>query len=147
MIAWFIVPYKTRILGSLGTVRYCAMDDYSAQLKAVGGVWHEVEILGGKAIVKVRAPAGAITALNAIPGFVRVPLDALNESLSSMTTAQRTALRQFILDCGYTMSEVQAGLGSTLMDRTIGDVLRFLATRRASGVRAESIDVLDRLVS
>jgi hypothetical protein len=53
-IAWFIAPYKQREKSRTPT-RYCAMDDFTAQIAADGGAWAESEIDGNIAIVRVRA--------------------------------------------------------------------------------------------
>ena len=58
--AWFICPYKRKDFGSpeanrARPTRYCAMDDFTREIRASGGDWSETEIEGDQAIVKVRA--------------------------------------------------------------------------------------------
>lgn len=127
-LAWFICPYKRGTLGP-GPSRYCAMDDFTAQIKLDGGVWSETEILGDRAIVKVRASAPTLSFIANTPGFRRIPLTLLNEPLSSLTQVQRTAIRNEVLDAGYTLEEVNARFPD-ILNNTLGDVLRFLASRR-----------------
>ena len=55
--AWYIIPYRRRPARRRPT-RYVAIDDHTAQIRDYGGTWSEVEVLGDRAIVKVRAPAG-----------------------------------------------------------------------------------------
>lgn len=124
-IAWFLVPYKRRV-GMVPVTRYCAMDDFTASVTA----WTETEVLGDRAIVKVRALSGVLTTLNAEPGFVRLPKDALDDPLSDLTAGQKTALRDILTDMGYTLSEIQNRFGSDLGAYTLHDVLRFMASRR-----------------
>ncbi len=128
-IGWFIVPYKRRdVMGEPG--RYCAMDDYTPLVDAEGGLWTETEILGDKAIVKVRASTALLSTLSLEPNFIRLPKNSLNEPLSDLSGVQKAALRDLIIDCGYTLNELQGALGSDLGQRTLRDVLRFLTRRR-----------------
>jgi len=131
-MAWFIAPYKrdAPYPGLPGSVRrYCSVRDVAAQIEADGGVWQAVEILGDRAVVKVRASAATYAAIAALPGVVRVPKDLLDDALSTLSAGQRTAIRNQVLDAGYTTAEVNARFPN-LANNTVGDVLRFLATRR-----------------
>lgn len=124
-LAWYLVPYKRRA-GTVEPERYCALDDFTAQVTD----WTETEVLGDRAIVKVRAAAGVLSALNAEPGFVRLPKDAIDDSLSDLTQGQKNALKGILTDMGYTLQEIQARFGSDLGAYTLRDVLKFMATRR-----------------
>lgn len=53
MIAWFLCPYKRD--PEIPRARYCAFEDYHAQLKAEGATWGTFEIDGNRALVKVSA--------------------------------------------------------------------------------------------
>lgn len=149
-IAWFIVPYKrvtrtpldaaTRadilanqgmlaLVSKMGISRYPAVMDFNSQIAADGGKYSCTEVLGDRAIVKVNASAATLTAMNNAAGFIRVPLSRLDDPLSSLTDNQRTALKNELLDQGYTMAEVNARFPD-LSTVTLGDVLRFAATRR-----------------
>lgn len=129
MIAWFLVPYKRQ--DRHGTPwRNPAIMDYGLMIHEDGGKWCATEILGDRAIVKVRATPATITILDAAPGFVRLPKDALTAPLSDLTTNQLLTLRDLVESLGYTRAEWQAKLGTDLSLVTLGDVLRFLATRR-----------------
>lgn len=125
-IGWYIVPYSRR--EGPRPVRYCAMDDHTETILADGGDWREVEVLGNRAIVKVRASAATLSTLNGI--FKRLPKNALNLSLSDLTNPQKIALRNELTDAGYSLAEIQARFGSDLGQFTLRDVLRFMATRR-----------------
>ena len=126
---WYIIPYRRR-RGRRRPTRYVAIDDHTAQLRTYGGDWSEVEVLGDRAIVKVRAPAAVLQALSDLPGYRRVPRDRLDDSLSDLTAAAKTALRDEILDMGYTIDELRARFGDDLGAYTLRDVLRFMARRR-----------------
>lgn len=132
-MAYFIAPYKrdAPFPGTPTSVRrYCIVRDVQDQIEADGGKWHAVEVLGNRAIVKVVGVTPAtLTAIAALSGVVRIPKDALDDPISSLTAGQRTAIRNQLLDAGYTMEEVNARFPN-IANNTIGDVLRFLATRR-----------------
>ncbi len=134
MIAWYIVPYKYDMSpggpggGLLRNCRYCAMNDYTPQIHAVGGDWTETEILGNRAIVKLRASEKLINQADAV--FKRIPKDELDVSLSDLPIVVKTALKNEILDQGYSVVEVQARFGNDLGNYTLRQVLRFMATRR-----------------
>lgn len=63
MISWYIVPYKI-VESTPRNTRYCAMDDYTSVIYGEGGQWTETEVLGNRAIVKVRASETALTTLD-----------------------------------------------------------------------------------
>lgn len=126
-MAWYLVPYKRTVTGPQPG-RYCAMDDFTAQIRADGGAWSETEILGNMAIVKVRASAETLQLLNA--EFTRIPVDRLKEPLSSLTAGQLTTLRNRIVGLGYNLAEIREALGDDLSVLTLKDVLRFMASRR-----------------
>ena len=67
MTGYILCPYKrsTRI----ERLRYCAMDDFTRQIRAEGGNWVESEVAGDQAIVKVRASAALLTVIANTPGF------------------------------------------------------------------------------
>lgn len=127
-MAWFICGYKP--LPSRPRFRYCAMDDFTTLIRADGGDWTETEVLGNRAIVKVRANALTLNTIAATPGFYRVPVDNLDAPLSSLSNAQASALRQQLLDMGYSDTEIRTALGNNIRTRTLRQVLDFAATRR-----------------
>jgi hypothetical protein len=134
-IAWFVCQYKvTSGPAGLTNRRYCAMDDFTPQINADGGAWSESEVLGGYALVKVRASSGTLTTIGNTATFQRIPTwVSLDQTLESMTSAQRTALLNKIQAMGYTLAEIQAALGTNLAGwrtHTLGDLLRFAAQRR-----------------
>lgn len=106
------------------------MDDFSAVIQADGGAWSEVEVLGNQAIVKVVGVSSAtLTTIASGKGFTRVPLDRLDAPLSSLTAPQRAMLRSIILNAGYTLAEANSRFPN-LANNTLGEALRFLASRR-----------------
>ena len=130
MIGWYIAPYKIKqeVLDGLHNMRYCAMDDYTSIIFGEGGNWTETEILGNRAIVKVRASETTLTMLNGI--FRRIPKDRLDDPLSDLPVAVKTALKNEALDMGYTIAELQERFPNDLGTYTLRDVLRFYAKRR-----------------
>lgn len=127
-VGWYIVPYKRRDITSRRPTRYPAIDDYTPQIYAAGGQWAETEVLGNRAIVKVQARQAVLDALDGV--FKRLPKDLLNSPLSDLTNTQKKALRDELLDMGYTAAEIRDRLGNDLGAHTLRDVLRFIATRR-----------------
>lgn len=126
-IGWYICPMVRRI-GVARPERYCSMDDFTDQIVAEGGTWSESEILGNVALVKVRA--SAITLASLAGTFQRIPLSRLDDPLGSLTAIQRQSLKTFVLNLGYTVQEVQDALGTDLSGVTLGQLLRFMASRR-----------------
>jgi hypothetical protein len=106
------------------------MDEFTPQIYSQGGQWAETEVLGNYAIVKVRASDATLTTIAATEGFQRLPLTLLTESLSSLTGAQRTSIRNRLIAMGYTDTEINTALGANIGQRTLGQVLRFAASRR-----------------
>lgn len=131
-MAWFICPMREKPNPDypVPVSRYCAMDDFTVLIRADGGEWSETEVLGNAAIVKVRANAATLTAIGAAVGFQRIPIDVLTQLLSTLSGAQRTAIRNRILAMGYTDAEITAALGANIGQRTLAQVLRFVATKR-----------------
>jgi hypothetical protein len=128
-VAWFVTNYKRLSTPGWGYRRYCAMDDFSDQIAADGGAWAETEVLGGYAIVKVRADAATLTLIAGTAGFYRVPLTVLDNTLASLTAAQRNAIQARIEAMGYTVEEITAAFPN-LRNATLRQVLRFAASRR-----------------
>lgn len=142
-LAWFIVPYKRRNPGEVPPERYCAMDDFTAQIRADGGDWSETEVLGDVAIVKVRASDATLATINAAPGFVRIPNHVdLGDTLGDLTVNQRTAILNKLLSMGYTQAEIDAALPANWQTVTLGQVLRFAARRRLKPRYDEGTDTI-----
>lgn len=130
--AWFICQYK--IQPNRPNVRFCAMNDFNALITADSGSWSESEILGGYAVVKVKANAGTLTTIGATANFYRITNHfVLADSLADLTTGQRTAISTRLLAMGYTQAEINAAMGSTLAlwrQKTFVTLLNFMAQRR-----------------
>lgn len=129
-VGWFVAPYKRRPDPNGRIIRYVVVDDLTAQIRADGGHWTEAQVLGNQAIVKVRASAQTLQDIDDLPGVSRIPKDALDDTLDTLTNPQRQALRQIALDAGYTTNEFNTRFPGGLSTVTVGDFLRFLATRR-----------------
>ena len=138
--AYFLAPYK-RQPGEARPSRYVIVNDLTRQIWADNGwpagnvpgspeFWSETEVLGQHAIVKVRASAAMLTSVGALAGVTRLPVDRLDDPLSSLTNPQKTALRNRVLALGYTAAEIDAALPNNLGTYTLRDVLGFIATRR-----------------
>ncbi len=130
MIGWYVAPYKIKqeVPDGLRNMRYCAMDDYTNTIFAESGNWSETEILGNRAIVKVRASESTLTILNDV--FKRIPKNRLDDTLSDLSTTVKQALKNEALDMGYSIVELQERFPNDLGTYTLKDVLRFYAKRR-----------------
>lgn len=128
-IAWYIVPYKrNQGVGALQPGRYCAMDDNSKRISDSGGNWTETEILGNRAIVKVRASNAVLAVLNT--EYRRLPKNRLDDSLSGLPSNVKIILKNELLDMGYNVTEIQGRFGNDIGQFTLRDVLKFATKRR-----------------
>ena len=128
-IAWYIVPY-TIVPKTIAIPLHRRVDlvKYHSQFMSRGVKWREVEVLGNRAIVKVKAPDAVLSALNA--EYKRLPKDRLDDSLSDLPVSIKAALKNEILDMGYTIEEVRDRFGDYLSQYTLRSVLKFMAKRR-----------------
>ena len=125
-IGWYIVPYVQH--PEILRRRYCQIDDYSPQIYAAGGHWMETEILGNRALVKLRAPVNIQN--NAKNNYKKMPVENLDVPLTNLPTAQKQALRAELLDMGYTEEDVYARFGDDLSIYTLREVFTFMAQKR-----------------
>jgi hypothetical protein len=128
-VAWYICPYKRHDNGGLKG-RICSMNDFTTQIRNDGGDWASSECLGSVAVVKVKASAATLTEINAASGFVRLPKDLLDDSLSSLSTEQKNAIKNKLKDMGYSVSELVKRFPNDIGTYTLRDVLVFAAKRR-----------------
>lgn len=152
-VGWFLAPYVLRTGPPPGApagvpsppvpIRYLQVADLSRRIRGEGGGWAATEVLGQRAIVKVRATSQTLALIAALPGVTRFPLARLDDPLGSLTTQQRAALRDLVLSLGYTAAELRAAVGADLATVTLGDVLRFAASRRRKVRRAAGGAIVD----
>lgn len=134
-VRWGFAPYALKDGPVPGQkIRYCAIDDFTTQILADGGDWKEAECLGDYAIVKVRASAATLTAINAAPGFIAIPdrFTDLSLTLGDLTTGERNALTNFLLARGFTQTEITTAIGNTngaWRLKTLRQVLQFALSR------------------
>lgn len=155
-IAWYIVPYVRVIPPPAGLLaaRTLALNVDAPQL---AGKWREVETLGNRAIVKINVGAGVLSQLDA--AYKRLPKDRLDDALSDLPNGVKNALRNEVLDMGYTAQEVNNRFPNGVGDFTLRQVLKFMASKRrkprydeqtddiiydGEEVPGEDIDALDR---
>jgi hypothetical protein len=128
-VGWFIAPYVRRA-SPFGVIRYVVVNDLTPAIRADGGGWSETEVLGQAAVVKVRASAATLTAVAALSGVDRIPVAALDDPLSSLSNAQKNAIRSRVQALGYTLAELNAALPGDLGSFTLRQLLTFIAQRR-----------------
>lgn len=132
-IGWYLVPNALRPSPrSVGNpyIIYCAADDYTQQITADGGDWSNTEVLGGYNIVKVRASDATLTMLAGL--FQRIPVALLDNSLSSLTAAQKNQIHTTINNMGYSDADITAALGNfnQIGQKTLRQLLNFIASKR-----------------
>jgi hypothetical protein len=107
------------------------MDDFTSQIEADGGKWAESEILGDQAITKVSASEATLATIQTAEGFRRIPkVVALETKLTALTQVEANGLETAALNAGYRIDEVSAKMGPNIRQKTLGDYLRLLTTRR-----------------
>lgn len=134
MIGLFLVPYERWADGPTDPhVRRRPLHlrpEIAALIRADGGAAYADECLGNYAVVKVRATAATLQALNDLAGVRRLPKDRLDDALDTLTQQQKITLRDWIEALGYPRAEWQSVLGTDLGAITLRQVLRFILTRR-----------------
>ena len=129
MIAWYIAPYKIK-KEPLGAThhnrRYCAMNDYTSVIYGEGGQWSETEILGNRAIVKVRASEATLQILDGI--YKRMLKDDVNDSLSSLSAGEIQTQKNEAIDMGYSLAEVEEYYNKGVS--TLKDIFKLYTKRR-----------------
>lgn len=135
-VAWYIIPYVrvTPPPAGLLAMRTLALNVDAPNFKN----WREVEVLGNRAIVKVNAGAGVLSQLDA--AYKRLPKERLDDALSDLPNAARKALRDEVLDMGYTMEEVDNRFPNGVGDFTLRQVLKFMASKRRKPRYDEQLD-------
>lgn len=134
-VGWFLAPYKRRDLDPGIPMRYCAVDDFNAQIRTDGGTWSESEALGNLAVVKVNASDATLALIAGTAGFLSIPRRwaRLVDSLTSMTNGERNLIQNRLLSMGYTQAEINAAMGASLAlwrTKTLQDLLALACSRR-----------------
>ncbi len=134
-IGFYIVPYsfatkldkKGNVIFAYRRVDLCK---YQEQFETYGVVWHEVEILGNRAIVKIKASQDILESLDI--EYKRLPKDKLNASLADLSQAAKDKIKNELIDMGYSLGEIKARFGNDVefANYTLKDVLKFMAQRR-----------------
>jgi hypothetical protein len=141
-LSWWVGPYDRKDRGERKG-RVCAADRYTSTVYAEGGEWREIEILGNKCLFKLRSSASTIAIYAADADFQRLPKNAMGTALSDLTNPQKTALRNFITGLGYSLAELQARFPNDLGTYTLGDVIRFMASRRKNITYNSGTDTIE----
>lgn len=130
-IGWYIVPYiRDTDPGCPGPTRMCEIEIYRQQIIDAGGAYSITEVLGNRGVVKIKASDGVLNAIAAV--FQRMPKNVLTDSLSDLSIAAKTKIKNELLDMGYSLSEIKTKFGPNvdLGSYTLKDVLKFMAKRR-----------------
>jgi len=142
-VRYYIQEYRVRKVrpeadGPEEVWRELPISDFTPEIQGSDGHWSEIEFLGNRALVKVRAPDAVLATLDA-QGWPRVPQRPLGTRLSSLTLSQRAALRDQVLAAGYSLQDFQQALPD-FTQNTLADFLRFLCSRRQKWTGTEALE-------
>lgn len=127
---WFFARYRRQVGADRPTV-YCPVQDYMSLILADGGAAKWIEILGGRAVGKVRASVSTLLTIAADPDVFRLPKDIFTDTLASLTNNQKSAIVNELQVMGYTLAEIQEHFPlNDLGSYTFRDLLCFAARRR-----------------
>lgn len=134
-MAWFICPYKWVIGVDPMDWRYCAMNDFTEDLRVDAGrpprpiedqdsggypagespLWAECEFLGDRAIVKVHTAASetVLTLIATGLNFLRIPAEVLDIAFEDQNVSARDLQDMWAImqDAGYTLDDILNALG------------------------------------
>jgi hypothetical protein len=127
-IAWFIVPYTIHIPHRTMPDLYPAERElptaHLADITADGGAWAYTEIRNNRVLMKVRASAATLGRMTA--DYKRLPKARMDDVLSDVPAGQINALRDELIEQGYTAQEIAQQLGADMGRRPMRDVLGFM---------------------
>lgn len=131
-IGWFVCPYvvENNPNGFPFYRRRPVFHTLLAQIVADGGAWAGSECLGNHLVAKIRASEETLAAISTLDNVIRLPKTLLSQSLSDLTSQQKTAIVNKLRSLGYSLAEIRDALGNNIGDKTVGDVLRFAIKRR-----------------
>ena len=127
-VAWFIARYNVTVNypDFPFATRTSAIDE--TQLEANGARWRSVE-LTNRLIYKIVASNAVLNGVANLQGVKRLPTDLIDSPLSDLTANQRQAIRDELLDQGYTLAEINAQFPN-LANATLRQVLKWMARHR-----------------
>lgn len=135
--AWFLMPFKVFEQRPDRDTRALEINFDPVVLDAYrtdGGEMRQIECRGNHALIKLRAfTQDTLDKVAGLPGTTRITTKQLNETLSDLTPAQKTALRNLIVGLGYALADVQAALGPDIGNRTVREVLRYIVSQDQPG--------------
>lgn len=103
-VRWYLCPYDTTPGPGGNVARRCAMRRHIPRMpNAAGAVWEEVEVLGNRTLVRVRAPLAALALIDADLDFTEIP-----SALPTVPLARRPAVRSALNNAGYGDPEITA---------------------------------------
>lgn len=102
-VAWYLGPYDL-VQDKRLAFRRCAMARHMPTSgRPDGARWAEIETLGNHALVKVSAPAGVHSQIQADPDFTRIPHEA-----EYVAPNERAALKAALVAIGWTGAAIEA---------------------------------------
>ena len=132
MVGWFICRYNHRFNPFKWPNHYSAriaMDEHTVEIAEHGGAWGGIQAFGGFAVCKVVATPAVLNAIAALDGFWRIPLDRLDDPLSTLPSKYLTQINQLLQSMGFTVQEIEDKFGVDWENVLIRTVLRFMISR------------------
>jgi hypothetical protein len=143
---WFFSPYQRMDPNPISHQRIIRLNEFTADIMADGGAWAAFECGGGPdtdfvlgvAGCKVRASSTTLADIASTSGITAAPTTVveITQPLTVLTNPQRNFIeRTLTRSLGYTDAEINSWLsGQTIQQKTWGELLDFLATRRYTSV-------------
>lgn len=128
---WWICRY-VKAMGEFGRpfVRVSAFESYHDDLTKEGAKWRYEEIAGNRCLVRAEMSGALAQTIALDVNCLPLPLKRLDQTLGELSLAARNTLRDIAVEMGYSLTEIRDRLGNNLASVTLGQLLRFLASRR-----------------
>lgn len=141
---WWLCRY-VKAVGEFNKpfVRVSAFELYYQDLVKEGAKWSYEEIAGNRCLVKAEMSDSLAQTIALDVHCMPLPLKRLDQTLGELSPQARSTLQDLAVEMGYTLTEIRNQLGNNLASVTLGQLLRFLASRRIKPrYNAEKTDVV-----
>lgn len=131
MTYWWLCRY-VKSVGEFNKpfVRVSAFELYYHDLVRDGAKWRYEEIAGNRALVRAEMSDALAQTIAMDVNCLPLPLNRLDQTLGELSPQARSTLQDLAVEMGYSLTEIRNRLGNNLANVTLGQLLRFLASRR-----------------
>lgn len=128
---WWICRY-VKAMGEFGRpfVRVSAFESYHDDLTKEGAKWRYEEIAGNRCLVRAEMSDALAQTIALDVNCLPLPLKRLDQTLGELSPQARSTLQDLAVEMGYSLTEIRNRLGNNVATVTLGQLLRFLASRR-----------------